>query len=209
MKRFSLLVAGALLALGSSANAAIVNFDDLYPSTPNFGLIPDNYGSVAPVTVSYSSLNPSDESVAANNMEFWHSGYGDLLNVAYSSANSWLACVTLTPDAGYSVTLNAFDMAGYNVLDHEGVAVIKIVDLSGNILLDLTGTTIKGSNGTHSHFEPNLTSDTGIRIIWGPDWNTGIDNIEYSAQRSVPEPASLGLVGMGAAGLLLRRRRNA
>ncbi|MCX5662821.1 MAG: PEP-CTERM sorting domain-containing protein [Planctomycetota bacterium] len=61
---------------------------------------------------------------------------------------------------------------------------------------------------SHSHYDVNLTSSSSISIVWGPDWNTGVDNITFEAdKRNVPEPASFGLMGLGAAGLLLRRRR--
>ena len=59
----------------------------------------------------------------------------------------------------------------------------------------------------HVHFAPGVGGET-IRIQVGPNWNVGIDNIDYTLHQ-VPEPASLTLVGMGLFGLLFVRERSA
>src|SRR5262245_36425476 len=55
-----------------------INFDDQFGVLANYGHIPNGYGSLPPVAVTYASLNSNDYTVALPYLDFWESGYGDL-----------------------------------------------------------------------------------------------------------------------------------
>lgn len=188
----------------------ILNFDDL--SLPDYGLIAADYGSHASgapnVGVSYRTFIDATGTMDSNQLQFWNTNYGDLSKVAYANGNGFGAEIALTPDAGYSVTLASFNLAGYprtNLV----ASFVRIVDTQDNILWSLPdNSTIIGAGPSHSTFTPNLTSTTTLRIQWGINWNIGIDNISYSQAEAgiVPEPTSLAMGSLAAAMLFVASR---
>jgi hypothetical protein len=95
---------------------------------------------------------------------------------------------------------------GYSNIVRQNDGGPVAIDGTSNTILFGESTTIGGAGPSHSHFAPGFTTTTGVSIIWGPDWNVGIDNINYSVD--TPEPASAALLATAATGLLLRRRRH-
>ena len=213
--RLGLLGLVALGLAGAQADAqSVINFDDL-TALPDYGVIPGTYDSRLATTPNISvAYHTQGNPTYPDNLLFWHSDYGDLQNVAFAANQGYVAEVDLIPDPGYSVTLSSFDMAGW-----------PHTDLTNSVfaLEDATGTPYPGYNyasggpvtiigaTTHSHFTPGLTTTGEIRIVWGTDWNVGIDNISFSqAASGVPEPGAYALLGsLGLTGAAFLRRRRA
>lgn len=232
MKARSLLLqttlAGAAVLLAASAQATVLTFD-LSPDLPDYGDIPGSYGDnvnassdavgsyltgngyTPNVTTEYRTWEISSNTVAYNNLDLWHSNYGDLRNVAFSVVNGGhFAEITLVPEPGWAVRLNSFDMGGYSVSDHPGSQVRILDGTSNTILVDYSPVTILGAGGTHSTFTPGLTHNGPISIRFGyNDWNVGIDNINFDQVTAVPEPETYAmlLAGLGLIGFMARRRK--
>ncbi len=222
-------LAGLLLfsALGS-AQATVLTFNDL--GVGYYGDIPDAYGDrvtalsdavgsyglgngfTPNIEVAYATVQISDGTVSHPSLAFWPDGYGNLTNVAFPVHWTGHAGeITLTPDPGYVVRLNSFDLAGWYETTFTSQPV-RLLDGAGNILLDLGPATVLGAHGTHSHFAPAFAFPGAIRIQYGDNWNIGIDNINFdqvSAQAyyGLPVPSTLLLLGAGLAGFGWMRRR--
>jgi hypothetical protein len=234
MKAQSLLLQtmlmGAGVLLAASAHATVLTFD-LNPDIPNYGDIPGSYGDnvnaasdavgsylmgngyTPNVTTEYRTWQISTNTVAYNNLDFWHDSYGDLSKVAFSVVSGdHFSEITLVPEPGWAIRLNSFDIAGYPVSDHPSSQVRILDGTSNTILLDYSPVTILGAGGTHSTFTPNLTFAGPLSIRFGyNDWNVGIDNINFDQVTAVPEPETYAmlLAGLGLVGFMARRRKQA
>lgn len=193
------------------AAASQIDFDSL-AGNANYSAIPSGFGSTAQVNVTYQT-DSSPGVLAASNIDFWNSGgYGDLPYAAFSAINGDYAEITLTPIAGYSITLQNFELAGWPSANKANETVTIRAGVGGAILLNYSPVTIIGT-GTPADtaFSPNLTSTGPLTIEWAPDWNAGINYINFTsaAVTSAPEPASLFLIGTGLVGILgyVRHRR--
>ena len=230
MKAQSLLVktmlTGAGVLLAASAQATVLTFD-LSPDLPDYGDIPGSYGDnvnaasdavgsylmgngyTPNVTTEYRTWQISTNTVAYNNLDLWHSNYGDLSKVAFGVTSAdHFAEITLVPEPGWAIRLNSFDLAGYYVSDHPGSQVRILDGASNTVLLDYSPVTILGAGGTHSTFTPNLTFAGPVSIRFGyNDWNVGIDNINFDQVTAVPEPETYAmlLAGLGLLGFIARR----
>jgi hypothetical protein len=212
---FALVV---MIAIGlgmPSAKADTLTFDPL-AGAANYSQIPDGYGSTVNVAVSYRTLSGTTTNTTLNPfILFWNSGYGDLPTAGFATNYGNLAEVTLTPLNGMQINLNSFQLAGYQQSDKLN-QIVRIVDGTSNtIVFDKSPFTVAGAGPSHSTFNPNLSSLGSLRIQFGPDWNTGINYINYTVGTSgpnpVPEPATMLLLGTGLAGIggMIKRRRNA
>ena len=197
------------ICIAETANATILTFQDLGLS--NGGIIPEMYGDnvnslndgigsyeegngfTPNVVVDYRTVSVSNGSTISNNLRYWDSGYGDLADVGYASVNGALAEISLTPDAGYFVRLNSFDLAGFPGSTQPNQTV-RILDKDFNILVDYSLFDVTGSGS--DMFSPDILASDTIRIQYGPSFNTGIDNINFD-QQAVPEP--LTILGAGTA----------
>lgn len=170
-------------------------------------------GGITPnITVSYSGLNEGNGDPVTP--LWWGSGYGDLQGVVWggdpSTSPLEVGQITLTPAAGFQVSLSSFDVGGWSG-DYSG-ATVRVVDQFDNVLWDVTPSTILGSS-THSTFAPNLTSKGPLTIEWGDLWWIGMDNVTFSESavdggNSVPDGGStLALLGLGVVGLVASKRR--
>ncbi len=168
----------------------------------NYGYINQAYGDTAQLDVQYV-----DRVVPGNSLRWWSTGYNNLPSAAWGGTGDLPGqsddSIILLPAAGYSVTLNSFDMGAYYhaVL---GTNIIITEVGTGNTLLDFGPQTI-GVGDLAVSFFPNVTSSHGIDIRWyDTAYNVGIDNIDYSV---TPEPATLGMLGFGLVTLASRVRR--
>ena len=87
---------------------------------------------------------------------------------------------------------------------------------NGTILSSTTG--VSSVAGTFQDFTATFTTGgtvtgdlfVGAQYVGNGTVQGSVDNFRLNAASvSVPEPTSLGLLGLGTAGMLLRRRRNA
>lgn len=227
--RNALYLAAAVLCLGiapSNSRATILNFDSLARG----GFVPSGYGDrvasegggwgyvegngwTPAIAVGFDALRLSDYTLAQGGLRTWGLGFGDLSVVAWPGAETGYAGVFMfTPDPGYAVRINSFQLGGYPQRDWENQPVL-VTDENWNVLWtgdphvegsDLEADTIVA---THSEYAPGVTRSGPLYLIFGDNWNIGIDMIDFD-QVPVPEPGTLSLVGLGLALLAGRARRN-
>ncbi len=205
------LVAMLAASFCSLAHAGVINFDDL--AAVDDSIIPPNYADHgldgngdANVGVAYRG---SDNN--SNNLRLWSIGYGNLSNVGFSPDDGTHARVDLTADAGWLIDSIEFDLAAFpdeDVADRLSDVTIGL----GALVQDNVGVLILGGTDPfHNHFSLSGAGASTAFIVWGTDWNVGIDNIVFNVRSAaaVPEPGTLALLGLGLAGLGFTRRRKA
>lgn len=150
-----------------------------------------------------------DYSAASAIPQGWATGYGDLVNVIWgngpsSGTNTYF--VTLTADPGWLVSLDRFDAAAWAGTQPD--AVIRILRPSSAPLTVWNGALPQGSQGhltVDFALAPIVDSSITIEVTQG--WWHALDNIEFS-QQPVPEPATMAILGLAAAGFAARRRKS-
>lgn len=206
----------SMLSMAGLAQANSITFEGL--GLPNFGDIPANHkdhdGDTANIGVAYRTISPAG-AVLNNHLDFWSTGYGDLLNVAYAVSNGNYAEIIFTPDPGWAVALLSFELAGYFNADRTAEVLVK----SGSSMIDYTGLVQGAFDGgpRHSTYTPNLISGQTLTLRWGRDWNVAIDNIAFrqidceqvpgACPAETPEPNSLAALALGLLGLAAARPR--
>ena len=211
------VVAGAAaLAFASPAVAAVLTFDGeacgVGKPCGTYNTIDQGYGDTANLDVQYR-FDSTGSASEANTLRWWAASYNDLVGVAYGTPSISGASIFFAPTAGYSVTLNAFNLGAWP--NRTGApSQFSIFDGLGNTLFS-SGSILIGEPGNiASLFTPNLTSASGIGVKWGPDsYNVGIDNVTYSVNPltagAVPEPSTwaMMLAGLGLLGASMRRKQ--
>jgi hypothetical protein len=229
---FSILALGMLRPVG----ATILTFDGLRGPTggsiQHYDAISQAYGDnvngpsdaagnylmgnawTPNVTTAFTTRDGTSNTIVFNQLDWWDTNYGDLVNIAFPAQNGGAyGQITLTAAPGWRVRLNSFDEAGYSQSDHTGQTVSVTDGTSNTILFSESPTTIRGANGTHSTFTPNVDGSVlFIRYAYN-DWNVGIDNVNFDqipAESQVPEPGTFGLAALAGLALpLLFRVRKA
>jgi hypothetical protein len=211
--RISLFAAAALAAglCAGSATADVLTFDgDICnggQACANGAEIDETYGDTTGVDVQYVDDRTDDNLT----LQWWAESYSDLTNVAWGGDSDEVGSPTirLVALSGYSVNLLGFDLGAWPNTDR--TTQVTISEIGGGVLYSSGQITIDAF--AHTHFGTNYTSSSGFEINWGPNgYNVGIDNIEFTAERTgaiVPEPSTWALMigGFGLAGGALRRRR--
>jgi len=197
-----------IATFSSGGNAATLTFDgDICNPGGNsacvFGTdIGGSYGSIpGQIDVSYASrVGAGNAAATHSNLRFWDNFFGDLTNVAYAINDSAkVGEIALRPKAGFQVTLNSFDLAGWML---GGNSQVTIYDGAFNVLF--SSGTISVTGPGHTTFSPGLTRSDGIVIQWGPDaWVVGIDNVNFSVS-AVPEPSVFVMLAVGLGLVLVR-----
>jgi hypothetical protein len=193
----------------------VTDFDPAAAATEGHYVRYGSGGGATPnvaVEYRYHNVNvPTDN--ALTGVVIYDTGFGDLQNVIYNAQpQPWALEIRLIPQAGYKVTLESFDLAGY-LTDRVVPTMAATQDLTTVSAVDLWGPlnnfTIPGG-ATHNHYTPGVTVESGhwLSLYFGPDVGgvRGIDNVRFS-QSPLPEPASLAFLTLGGAAMLRRRAR--
>lgn len=214
------LIGGSVLG-SSLVSATVLTFDgvsagqfeelsqaygDNVSSTENSaGSYLEGNGFTPNVTVSYRTVD-EEGNVVADSVFVESTGFGNLINATFPGQNNSFGEITLTPIAGYQVTLNSFDIAARTqvVLD-----ALQVVGADDSVLWDSGADTV--SVGGSDQYTPAITSDEALTLRWGSNWNIAIDNINFDQQpvSAVPVPAAVWFLGSGLLALLGIRRRSA
>lgn len=207
-----------VLFFGAAAQATTLTFDgNICINVGGFcsaGIsIDQSYGDISgQLDVVYTSRVGNGNTAGSANLKFWDGLYGDLQNVAYGGSNGSTGVpeIALIPAAGYTVTLNSFDLGAWPQTSRNTQSTIY--DTAYNPLGTTGGITVLG-NG-HANISFGVTNANGVIIQWGPDgFNVGIDNINFTVQASsVPEPSTILFLATGLAGIFgygWRRKRAA
>ncbi|GGE25893.1 VPLPA-CTERM protein sorting domain-containing protein [Gemmobacter megaterium] len=202
-------VSAALMAIvlaAPAAQAATVNLD-LAPFLTGDVIedVSPGYGSEGPVTLNW---NPTGES--GRRLIHWNGSYSGR-DAAYCASGTNCA-LDLTVAAGHSVTLDSFWLGGWP--DSNRNVTWSVMDLAdSSIVASAVSALVSGATGLANAI--GATSDTGFRILFGPDgYNAGINDITYSYARTggpgpapIPLPAAGWMLIAGLGGLVALRRR--
>lgn len=219
------------LSIATTSPATVLTFDGLGPdgralattygdrvgalddAITGFGYGLGN-GFTPNVEVSYS-VDPV--SGGGQGFTVWEVGYGDLVNSLGHALYDVTGDVLLTPDPGYRVTLNSFDVAAY--FDDFPGSRVRVLDGDGAILFDsgpFTAEFRPGGAGPDDwfaaplgHYSPMgdaISSASGLRIQLLDFGSLGLDNVNFE-QAAVPVPATAVLLVTALAAALARARR--
>jgi len=211
-----------LLLGATSANATVLIFDKEDPNFANNEVVPQIYGDRVAATIDANEYkykyevgngftpnvvvdyNPDD---AQQQFEIFEGGFGDLNRALGDFDSDVSGEILLTPDPGFFVHLNSFDVAAWNIGSSAGQIVVFDGLNSEDEVWSYSGDFAQDNSRDSFSFSPAVSSTTAIRIR-SPNFGTlGIDNINFD-QSVVPEPATIALWSL--AGLLctyLARRR--
>jgi hypothetical protein len=213
-RRFGFLVRSTLvvlaLAVASKAGATVLTFTCLgVPIQPEYGdRVTSIYDPVLPCTYDEGSgFTPNvvaDYPVDSATPLMIQYGYGDLSLALGHTVAGTTAEVVLTPDPGYALILESFDVGA---LGQARTGSARVLGGDGSVLFDSGDVSIPGPGGGFSVF-PNaaIVASGPLRILLSDFGLFGLDNVSF-AQRAVPEPGSALLLGLGATALAVRRRR--
>lgn len=154
------------------------------------------------VTVSYQP----DPTFTNTDYSLWATGYAELSNALGHISFNVPGEIILTPDSGYSVRLNSFDIAGWAGAGYQ--TQFAIYDDNGTrISPNLFGGDIfvPGANSISPLSSPLLATGA-LHIYISNLGSTGIDNLNFD-QTAVPLPAAIWLFGSGLLGMIGMAKR--
>lgn len=185
----------ALMSMTSPSDASILNFTDF---SNTVGDVPQDYGdrivaTIDPVTGYQNDLGngftpnvTADYRVISGSpINVWGGGYGDLVDAAGNGEYETEAEVVLTPDLGFYVQLNSFDVASWLAAS---TGIIRVLDGLDAVLFDSGPTLVPGDpgDGHWSYLGPPIRSQNSLRIIFRNETDTGgfwgtyaLDNVNF------------------------------
>jgi MYXO-CTERM domain-containing protein len=137
----------------------------------------------------------------------WNGGYGSLVQALGHGSFNVKGHVEFTPDPGWDVVLEDFDIAGYATSSYPD-SRIRVVDTAGTVLFDSGVFTFPGTTTYASYLDAPIRSTLPLRLVIDDFGDLGIDNVVFSQVATIPEPGTwaMWLAGVGVLGTLARRR---
>lgn len=192
------------LATSAAVHATQLNFDTYNGATygDRVSVFGPGYGSAGGATP-----NITLDFVPSNGQAFgvYTAGYATLQNALGHRNFDVPGQVRFTPDPGWDVVLQGFDIAGWTQSSFAN-SRIRIVDGSGTMRYD-SGLFTFGPN-TVLHLPSAPIRSSGPLTLFVNDFgDLGIDNVVFSQVSSVPEapPLALLLAGLGVLGMVRAR----
>lgn len=214
--------AACLIGVGSAAaQEYVIDFETLVSgSNPSGGTaLPDNWDANEGVTITYTASIVSGPG-SSPDLRAWENWSGTLnTDVAYTgatgstSATSFSGSIVIDAPANFFVVLDSFQIGSFTSTTN----AVTNLGVNNNVVNAWTASTngfTGGANASFSSggvtFSPAISSTDGgtVTLHWTSNFNVAVDNIGYTVT-AVPEPASLGLLGLAGIGLIARRRRHA
>ncbi len=200
-------------ALASDASATRLLFQPASGSFPDFGLLPQGYGSRVTSAVQDGFLYAPDGGTTPNvvtvfgppagmvELYSWSADFGDLQNVVIAREPVPFE-MRLVADSGYVVRLDSFDMAGWPHLDFPAISSVSVENGYGDVLWSQTCVPIHGavSGPQHTHFSFSGVAARALRIKFDATRDcqglavasddVGIDNITFGQSATVDVPVA-------------------
>lgn len=214
--RLAAALVATLAAASGAAHATVLTFEGL-PGSQLGGSANPGYGDRAtaagPGVGSAGGATPNivlDFVPTDSSAPFsvYGSGYGSLLSALGHSSFNVPGYVQFTPDAGWDVVLNSFDIASWSSSAYPN-SRLRVEDTTGKLLWDTGSFTFAGA--TTLAYAPQLRSTAPLRLYVNDFGDLGLDNLQFGQVATIPEPGTWAMFLAGAAlmGAAVRRQRKA
>jgi hypothetical protein len=205
----------AMLSFALNAQSTVLTFDGFEDNE----IVPQSYGDrVLDFGTSYGSTGGTTPNIEVDYVPIsngipltsWISDYAPLTNALSSVEFDTQGYVQLTPDAGFDVVLESFQVSAF-ADESFSDSRIFVTEGTHSTLFD-TGTFTFNAGTAQTYPLGPLRSSIGLRINVREFGDLGIDNITFAQVPTIPEPQTyaLWIAGIGLVGAITwssRRRR--
>ncbi len=196
------------LALTSHAQSTLVNFEDSQLQRPDAGFIITYTGNASPVALATGggSSWKVEGTSGSNALGFWGNWTPGAKNQGYTGAGdtNWVSINFVVPNTS---TPSAVDVS-FDLLEQatQTASYVFYGFKDGNLVSTNVPTLASVVFNTYSEKMASISFSGIDEIRLNSNGPGGLDNFVFSTS-AVPEPSSIALAALGAAGLLQLRRR--